>query len=98
MVLVLYLVNLVSVHVHVLYNKHGLVLFNSRMEKEVALGRAHTNTSSVGFKVMETAYILHSSLVRLMNSISKLPASLSLNYIKAGQTQPPDLLLRFFES
>ena len=59
--------------------------------------RAVDNTSSNEFKVIESARILHSCLVKMMKSSPELPFSLSLDDFRLGQAQPPDLLLRFFK-
>ena len=65
--------------------------------KEEAFRTAVNCSSFEEVKVVESADILRSAKLNVVNESPALPVSLSLKDFKQGQSKPPDILMKFLE-
>ena len=86
-----------KVNLAMMCRKKGLVLFNQKLCKEEAFSMAVNCSSSEEVKVVDSARILRSAILSVVNESPPLPISLSLKDFKQGQSKPPDILVRFLE-
>ena len=86
-----------NVTLEMMCKKQGLILHSNLVCKEEAFRRAMNCNYSEEFIIVESAYILRSAILNVVNSSPSLPLSLSVNDFKEGQSKPPDILLKFLE-